>query len=939
MKKFFKALALVLALTLIFGTIPASAAVNPDNVRKEKTLYVNGTKGKTADGVESKLQARTTYWKLLKIKKAEAKKLGITATSAAPEIIKTNDETMGVRAYAIGGTKDKPIVITLSDGTNLYKVNMVAKKSAETVAFGRDFVDAEKEFSVNTTYELSLPRSLNGVKLDTDERRLIVKDADGNEAAADVVEVKEDATAPRLWTVKFLKAGKYTLVGEAFQSKKYNGTTASYEMTIEVKTPELDDIKQTAVNAFQLSFNGDASAIDFKPQEIYYVVADSVVPFSLLKEVKVNADDPTKVDVTMYGNFKGGTEYFVKVGDVVKSFVACGTDAKDIVDLVITTTSVEYGEFRDIEYKYLNKDGIDITKANDTLKPSFELVSNNPEEVIVSATTIYFHEKDKTATIKGSVTTDWGSEATNYQPVVIPSNEATIVSTDHVSAKFTGMVWSFEGDGSAAKVAKDAKNIHDYAIDDDVVLNIWFKYEKDGNTTYATLAEEKVSRVEVSDENFGVVTGVNEALSFVKIKGIKAVDNMPVILYKKNAEGKDEAFQTVNINIKPARKVSSVILSASKTNLNLETTGGFEDEVKLTLKVTDQYGDGVKSTKSGAITTSQSDVTKTNVGLVDLTKVVWTEGDPGVYTASVTAGAFTWASGFTKETDPAKIAAAYAAGGSVVLSAKVSNVASNNIGIAVADKSSVTAISYIPTLSSATLDIAVKEDNDLSSSTFSVTMSKAGFAAGTLAPTFLKADDFKDADKFKTGGALNGAAAGSFYYTVTLDGTQLNNREINNATADAEKAASFTGNTIKAVFASGNASGSAIQIKKGTYVFTLYTVAGTGDDRYLSNAGSKTLVVSDSQIIPTYTVAKDTSTIVGVEGNVPGNVALAKDVLNVAWNGNSEYDKNIVLANVVKSLNNSDYINTITVAIANTKGLGTLYVEVPVGKLFNGSNK
>ena len=154
MKKFFKALALVFALTLVFGTIPASAAVNPDKVRKEKTLYVDGTKGKTADGVESKLKARTTYWRLLKIKKAEAKELGVTATSADPEVIKTNDESMGVRAYAIGGSKEKPIVITLSDGKNLYKVNMIAKKSADTVVFGRDFADADKEYSINTAYEL-----------------------------------------------------------------------------------------------------------------------------------------------------------------------------------------------------------------------------------------------------------------------------------------------------------------------------------------------------------------------------------------------------------------------------------------------------------------------------------------------------------------------------------------------------------------------------------------------------------------------------------------------------------------------------------------------------------------------------------------------------------------------------------------------------------------
>ena len=51
MKKFFKALALVLALTLVLGTVPASAAVDADKVRKEKTLYVDGTKGfKTVDG-------------------------------------------------------------------------------------------------------------------------------------------------------------------------------------------------------------------------------------------------------------------------------------------------------------------------------------------------------------------------------------------------------------------------------------------------------------------------------------------------------------------------------------------------------------------------------------------------------------------------------------------------------------------------------------------------------------------------------------------------------------------------------------------------------------------------------------------------------------------------------------------------------------------------
>jgi hypothetical protein len=184
MKKFFRALALVLALVLVFGTIPASAAVNPDKVRKSKTLYVNDTQGyKTVDGekVYSQLKARTTYWRLLKISKTEAKELGVTAESSDPEIVKTNDKSMGVHAYAIGGTKDKPIVVTLNVDGKLYKVNVIAKKSAETVIFGRDFKElTDKTFYAGKSYELSLPRSVNGQKLDTDERRLIVKDADGN---------------------------------------------------------------------------------------------------------------------------------------------------------------------------------------------------------------------------------------------------------------------------------------------------------------------------------------------------------------------------------------------------------------------------------------------------------------------------------------------------------------------------------------------------------------------------------------------------------------------------------------------------------------------------------------------------------------------------------------------------------------------------------------
>ena len=93
MKKFFKALALVLALTLVIGTIPASAASTYD-IKTKRTMYVaaeganlkepaaRGTKTE-ADGTvkKSTSKARFSYAKILGISKAEAEKHTISISS------------------------------------------------------------------------------------------------------------------------------------------------------------------------------------------------------------------------------------------------------------------------------------------------------------------------------------------------------------------------------------------------------------------------------------------------------------------------------------------------------------------------------------------------------------------------------------------------------------------------------------------------------------------------------------------------------------------------------------------------------------------------------------------------------------------------------------------------------------------------------------------
>jgi hypothetical protein len=233
MKKFFKALALVLALTLVIGTIPAAAADTAIKAVEKKTLYVGGTKGVDNNGKQSTYKAKVTYAKLLGITKKEAKKLKVTAVSSNDEIVKANDKTRRIRAYGIG-----TVTVTLTADGKTYDVAVTAKKSADEVVFGRDWANvAELDYAVeaelNKEYTVSVPQSKAGVKIDTDERRLV---ADDDSVIITPVEGKK-----RLYTVKFTKAGEFTVTGEAFQSEKsYPGATASKSVKVTIAKKDFD---------------------------------------------------------------------------------------------------------------------------------------------------------------------------------------------------------------------------------------------------------------------------------------------------------------------------------------------------------------------------------------------------------------------------------------------------------------------------------------------------------------------------------------------------------------------------------------------------------------------------------------------------------------------------------------------------------------------------
>ena len=325
MKKFFKALALVLALTLVIGTVPASAATTY-NIKSKRTLYVapEGADPDKAtargtitaeDGTvtPSTAKARLTYAKLLGISKTEAAKHEISVTSTNKEIVKASNKTQRVRAYGIGTATLTIIVDGKKEGT----VTVTSKKSStdETVVFGTKdgYIKDGDELALGAEYKLSVPR----LGQDTDYRAILVKDADGNDVTEKVAveELDKNGKHTRLWTLKFTEKGSYSIQALAYQSEKYSDIISEGEVIdVTVVTAKPDHAKQTAATEVTVYFANDASAYKAEDFIIYYLNAANVkITDKVVKSISYNSSD-NSIAVTTYTAFDKGVEYVVEVG-------------------------------------------------------------------------------------------------------------------------------------------------------------------------------------------------------------------------------------------------------------------------------------------------------------------------------------------------------------------------------------------------------------------------------------------------------------------------------------------------------------------------------------------------------------------------------------------------------------------------------------------------
>jgi hypothetical protein len=399
MKKFFKALALLLALVLVIGTIPVSAATTEfkftGDADGKKILYIGGSNGKSKEGKECKTKNFVDFTK--RIDGFDADTMDIRLEAKNPEIVKTRDNSDRVYAKAIGTTTVTINIYSKDDvegkqALGSLKVKVQVKKNAESIPYSvtdaeGNAVDLSNKLGVNTTYQVKISRHVDGVKVDTDIRRLLCDSED--------VKIESANKVNTIYNVTFAKAGTYTLKAVAYQSNTFDEILKSEDIEVKVGYDAVA-VAQKSLDEATVSFATNVSGLTPANFSCYYMTSGANatrVEFSPASHVNF---DEEKAYVQFYSPFVQGTEYFVEYdGTTVGSFKAVTVTADSVKSIVIPAgQTFGKNDKAKLNYMFLDENGVDITKATVLYSagvPVFELIKSDDD---FNSSIIYNAPKD-----------------------------------------------------------------------------------------------------------------------------------------------------------------------------------------------------------------------------------------------------------------------------------------------------------------------------------------------------------------------------------------------------------------------------------------------------------------------------------------------------------------------------------------------------------------
>ena len=882
MKKFFKALALVLALVLVIGSLPVAAATDfklADDKDGKKIIYIGGSNGEDADG--KKCSSKNYYDFTKHIVGYDADTMDLRFSGADKDIVSTWNKSDRVYAKAIGTTTVNVDVYDKDEDRKLgtVKVKVQVKKNAEALnayvldAEQNPVLDLSKKLAVGQPYTVVLTRKdASGVQIDTDNRSLTCDDEN--------VVIESLNKYNTAYAVTFKKAGTYKIHAAAFQSSKFNKELLSED--IEVKAGyDAVSVAQSGLDTADVTFEQVVSGLTGDSFKAYYLVGETKI-YPSAADAKVTCTENVAT-VKFLSKFIGGTEYFVEYeGAVVGSFKAAQFTADSVAKIEIPAQQFDAGVNGELSYKLLDANGIDIKDLlGSTLTGAlqFEIENADIDCYVTSGNKpmIYIGTANKSYTIKATyswIDKDGKTQKAEGQGVVASVTPAsweigtvTGLITAGDAAEYIKTDFSLNGDVKAIKWALGD------SISSGAALQIAVPYTKKDKTVYegfnATGAEPTLYtsyKAKSADESIVMLKTLNgQKYGLVANKA----GSTTILIYGVNTNG-ETVIGAVPVEILEARKASTFEVTPNKYMLN---TGYSADAIEFTLTLKDQYGDEIKGKN------------------VAISKV---NGDPEFAGSSDL-------SGNKYKLTPTAIT------GTKLGALNIKFVCENiEKTILVTVGKETAAASYVLNLTGTSLDTGVKGDTESKSITVSLLGKANGYDTDGTPVSFVGATP---TSKASTGSGV------SYVYTVAKDGKVV------------EKASdikNFGGNTFKSL-ATSNASGEAIKMAAGQYTVTAYKVSQDGSNQIVSIVGAANFTVTDNQVQPTWSVKSTAESLADFS-----DATLAKDAFEFKVDG-AEFT--VTFNTTIDGTGKTAYVKEAYVIVKNTKDVGYVKITVPVDKI------
>ncbi len=819
MRKFFKSLAVLLALTLIVGVIPASAAVNL-TMDSEKTLYIGGSKGAKEDGAKCKISYKKKVANMIKNFDSDTM---IVALKSADESIVSTTKSGRIVAESLG-TTTVTVTVFGSDEDQLFQQDLKVKVKKNATSVKVEGIANGDRFNVGETVDVSLPR----VGVDTDERDLI---SDNTEIAT-----VEAGAKSRTYKVKFIKSGEVTLTAKAYQSAKYPAATATEAIKVTVGNPIPSSVKVVASNAYELTFDANVADIfksnkDIADDAVYYLSNDVKIPFTGIKEVKTTEN---VVKVTMFNNFSAGVTYYVVVnGSDPLNFSIAGNQAKDVTAIVINTATLQKDKDTDVSVSLLNADGVDITSSvgtTDVALTSSDNLKLWPQGGLKATMYNVGDTADLTATFT------YYDPNNNYEATVIKVTKSITCVAQPVAQK-TGKVYTI---GGSQNNPKSYMAVNDPAL----VFQCWLKETLNGTTLDRKVGKDNFANLgatyaKIADTSIAMITA-DDTQGNYSVKANQVGSTYVFICYT-DAAGKEQILDSCPIEVRAARFAQNVALSLNKSNLNYSVGA---DEVVITAKITDNYQDPIDTV---APTWTQLEASKAKGTLNTANTFLPVAGKAGTYELKVKAADFT----------------AYTADGAIVVTVQAGDKSNKPNATFNVAKKGTSASGYNFTIDKSSIDTSI---NAL----------KTGITKATVSLTAVKDGYFVDNQSYDQ--ILNGAAApnnntaasyGAFTLDIKKDGKQLDlNSNVPNTGIKYSDLIKINGGKIEiSTYFAGTTGapatdGAITKLPTGNYAFELYIIKGGKVDGSVRRA---TLTVSDKQVKPTFKKVEQSVTKAGSE--------------------------------------------------------------------------